>query len=117
MTEVHDTKRSVIRAPEVAAGALAAATGAFVGSRLGLTGTATGAGIVSVISSICAVVYEYSLERTGRTVLKGLNQPLPHRSPALPEQANRFVRVHQEGVSHRTMVDGRDTAPVAAQGN
>lgn len=79
MTEAHDTKRSLIRPLEVAAGALAAVTGGFVGSRLGVTGTAIGAGIVSVISSIGAVVYEYSLERTSRSVLSRL--PASRRLP------------------------------------
>ena len=61
---------------------MAAITGAFAGSRLGVTGTAIGAGIVSAISSIGAVVYEYWLERTGRSVLSRL--PVSRRLAGWP---------------------------------
>jgi hypothetical protein len=72
MTEAHNRTRFLVRPVEVAAGAMAAITGAFIGSRLGVAGTAIGAGIVSVISSVGAVVYEYWLDRTGQSVLSRL---------------------------------------------
>jgi hypothetical protein len=49
-------------------GALAAATAAALGSRLGVVGTITGAALVSVIASLAGAVYTTSLRHTGRKV-------------------------------------------------
>jgi hypothetical protein len=54
----------------IAAGGLAAATAAALGSRLGVAGTIVGAAIVSVLSAVATVFYHRSMERTKRVMLE-----------------------------------------------
>ncbi|PPK70599.1 hypothetical protein V5P93_000521 [Actinokineospora auranticolor] len=58
------TKENGLRISQIAAGALAAATAAVLGSTLGLAGTVTGAAIASVITTVGGSLYLRSLERT-----------------------------------------------------
>ncbi len=53
-----------IKPAQVIAGALGAVTAAVLGTRLNLAGTVVGAALASVVSSVGAVVYQHSIERT-----------------------------------------------------
>ncbi|HEX3785912.1 MAG TPA: hypothetical protein VHX38_40190 [Pseudonocardiaceae bacterium] len=59
-----------IKPTQVVATALAAVTAAFLGSRLGVAGTVTGAGVASIVSTLGGAVYQSSLDRTSRRVAK-----------------------------------------------
>lgn len=50
--------------PQIAAGALAAATASILGSFLGVLGTIGGAAAASIVSTVGAALYQRSLERT-----------------------------------------------------
>jgi hypothetical protein len=64
-------KRAVdVKLTQVLATALAAVTAAFLGSRLGVAGTVTGAGVASVVSTLGGAIYQNYLERTSRGVAK-----------------------------------------------
>jgi hypothetical protein len=64
-------KRTVeIKPTQVLATALAAVTAAFLGSRLGVAGTVTGAGVASVVSTLGGALYQSSLDHTSRRVAK-----------------------------------------------
>ena len=56
--------KSEISAPQVAGGALASVTAAYLGSYLGVAGTFWGAGLTSVVITVGGTVYQRSLERT-----------------------------------------------------
>lgn len=45
-------------------GSLAAATAAFLGSRLGVVGTITGAAVISVVTAVAGALYTSSMQRT-----------------------------------------------------
>ncbi|HEY4458256.1 MAG TPA: hypothetical protein VGN81_28335 [Pseudonocardiaceae bacterium] len=67
----HTGKRSgQVKVTQLLATALAAVTAAFLGSRLGVAGTVTGAGVASVVSTIGTALYQNSLDRTGRAARK-----------------------------------------------
>jgi hypothetical protein len=70
MTDEHTTTRrkSDIHVSQLVATALAAITAAFLGSRLGIAGTISGAGLASMISTLAGALYQRSLDRTTRTV-------------------------------------------------
>lgn len=69
MTDEQTTKRkSDIHLSQLVVTALAAITAAFLGSRLGVAGTITGAGLASTISTLAGALYQRSLDRTARTV-------------------------------------------------
>jgi cell division septation protein DedD len=57
--------------PRIIAGALAAASGAFASSWLGLAGTVTGAIVVSVIVSVGTAVYTPPVERSHQVIQRG----------------------------------------------
>jgi len=64
-------KRAVdVKLTQVLATALAAVTAAFLGSRLGVAGTVTGAGVASVVSTLGSAVYQNYLGRASRSVAK-----------------------------------------------
>jgi Tfp pilus assembly major pilin PilA len=68
MTDANSAAReehtSRLRPLQIAASALAAVTGAFLASRLGVYGTIAGVGVVSVLSTVIGELYLRSLERT-----------------------------------------------------
>jgi hypothetical protein len=67
----HTGKRSgQVKATQLLATALAAVTAAFLGSRLGVAGTVTGAGVASVVSTVGTALYQQSLDRTGSAARK-----------------------------------------------
>lgn len=55
--------KRMVSPSQVAGGALASVTAAYLGSRLGVAGTFWGAGLTSVIISVGGAVYQRSLER------------------------------------------------------
>jgi hypothetical protein len=63
-------KRSQLKLSQILATVLAAVTAAFLGSRLGVAGTVTGAGVASLISTIGTTLYQQSLDRTSRAARK-----------------------------------------------
>ncbi len=70
---VRTTRRSspTISVPRIIAGALAAASGAFASSWLGLAGTVTGAIFVSIIVSVGTAVYTPPVERSRDVIQRG----------------------------------------------
>jgi hypothetical protein len=70
---VPTTRRSspTISVPRIIAGALAAASGAFASSWLGLAGTVTGAIFVSIIVSVGTAVYTPPVERSRDVIQRG----------------------------------------------
>ncbi len=66
MSDKEDTDR--VRISQVLAGALAAVTAALIGSTMGVAGTVVGAGLASIVSTIGAVLYQRSIERTTESV-------------------------------------------------
>ena len=70
---------------QLIAGSCAAATAAFLGSRVGWVGTVTGAGIGSVVSAVAASLYTASMTRAGEAVRR---QKLhPRRAQSSPQSA------------------------------
>ena len=65
-----EKRSSQVRVTQLLATALAAVTAAFLGSRLGVAGTVTGAGVASVVSTVGTALYQHSLDRTGRAARK-----------------------------------------------
>jgi hypothetical protein len=65
-----EKKQTQVRLSQLLATALAAVTAAFLGSRLGVAGTVTGAGVASVVSTIGTALYQNSIDRTGRAARK-----------------------------------------------
>lgn len=64
---------SRLRPAQVAATSLAAVTGAFLASRLGVYGTVAGAGVLSVMSTVGGELYLRSLDRT-KEVARGVTR-------------------------------------------
>ncbi|WP_433871107.1 hypothetical protein [Saccharopolyspora sp. CA-218241] len=57
-----DDKKSAINTAQVAGGALASVTAAFLGSQLGVAGTVVGAALTSVVITVGGTLYQRSLE-------------------------------------------------------
>ncbi|GAA3397616.1 hypothetical protein [Cryptosporangium minutisporangium] len=57
-----------VSAPQVMAGALAAATSAVAASYLGVAGTVLGAGLGSVIATVSTAVYQKSIQRSNKVL-------------------------------------------------
>jgi hypothetical protein len=60
----EQSKKIEISPTQVAGGALASVTAAFLGSHLGVAGTFWGAGLTSVVMTVGGALYQRSLERT-----------------------------------------------------
>ncbi|HEX4220965.1 MAG TPA: hypothetical protein VHZ97_01240 [Pseudonocardiaceae bacterium] len=89
-----------VRLSQLLATALAAVTAAFLGSRLGVAGTVTGAGVASVVSTIGTALYQNSLERTTRAARKVRSHVVartgrPIESPVTAPVADRPLVVDQ----------------------
>lgn len=70
-------------------GALAAATGAALASRLGVAGTIIGAGAVSLFSAVGSAAYTQSLRRTRDRVRSAAQRTRPDRPPRRPAPPRR----------------------------
>jgi len=69
MSEENEKKTGLdLKPAQIAAGALAAVTAAFLGSQLNVAGTIAGAAVASVISTIGSALYQSSIERTRESV-------------------------------------------------
>ncbi|HWO62297.1 MAG TPA: hypothetical protein VNO31_19935 [Umezawaea sp.] len=69
MSEENEKKTGLdLKPAQIAAGALAAVTAAFLGSQLNVAGTIAGAAVASVISTIGGALYQSSIERTRESV-------------------------------------------------
>jgi hypothetical protein len=122
MTDEQTTTRrkSDIRASQVVATALAAVTAAFLGSRLGVAGTISGAGLASMISTCAGALYQRSLDRTTRTVKTVRSKVSQVRNgqvgdPAEPDEApsDTAVVTTTSGVLSVSGSLGDPTAPSA----
>lgn len=54
--------------PQIAGGALAAATAAAIGSQLGVAGTIAGAAVASIVGGVAGTLYSAGIDRTHRRV-------------------------------------------------
>ena len=69
MSEENEKKTGLdLKPAQIAAGALAAVTAAFLGSKLNVAGTVAGAAVASVVSTIGSALYQSSIERTRASV-------------------------------------------------
>lgn len=98
MTKETKQTGTQLKTTQVAAGALAAVTAAVLGSKLGIAGTVSGAGLASVITTVGNVVYQRSLERTKKSVDRvrslaaaRLTVPNPTAPNSDPESTRRMV--------------------------
>ncbi|HEX3787694.1 MAG TPA: hypothetical protein VHW44_07535 [Pseudonocardiaceae bacterium] len=66
--EKKNNNKTEIRPTQLIAGALAAITAAFLGSRIGVGGTIAGAGVASAVTTVGSALYQRSLERTRETL-------------------------------------------------
>lgn len=94
--------------PQIAAGALAAATASILGSFLGVLGTIGGAAAASVVSTIGAALYQRSLERTRDRVKERLVV-----NPTGNQVAAAVARVTGQGRPGAPVRGGRAYAPGA----
>ena len=60
--------------PQLMGGALAAATAAVIGSRLGVAGTIFGAAVASMIGGVAGTLYSAGLDRTHRRVTEAIRR-------------------------------------------
>ena len=60
--------------PQIAGGALAAATAATIGSQLGVAGTIVGAAVASVVGGVAGTLYSAGLDRTHRKVTEAIHR-------------------------------------------
>ena len=90
-----------LSATQIAGGALASMTAAFLGSRLGVAGTVAGAALVSVVIAVGGTVYTSSLRRTQHHVRRAWAARAPGDSPR---------RDHGRGAG----AQGTDAPPPAA---
>lgn len=80
-TESDDRARLLdLSFTQLAGGSLAAATAAFLGSRLGFAGTIAGAAIGSVSSAVAASLYTSSMQRARDVIRTARTTPVPIRS-------------------------------------
>lgn len=101
-----DAGGSGLTFPQIAAGALAAATASILGSFLGVLGTIGGAAAASIVSTVGAALYQRSLERTRDKVKERLVV-----TPAGTQVAAAVARVTGQG---RAGGSGR-SAPLGAR--
>lgn len=91
--------------PQLAGSALAAATAAFLGSRLGTAGTILGAALASIIGAVAGTIYTAGLDRTTRrlsTVMKRGWQRVQGEDPSVHlepgEGLDLMVEHHDPGM-------------------
>lgn len=60
--------------PQLAGGALAAATAALIGSRLGVAGTILGAAVASIVGGVGGTLYSAGIDRTHRKVTEAIQR-------------------------------------------
>lgn len=60
--------------PQIAGGALAAATAALIGSRLGVGGTVFGAAVASIVGGVGGTLYSAGIDRTHRKVTDAIQR-------------------------------------------
>lgn len=81
-TKTHDQDAGKRRAPieltfslpQLAGGALAAATAAAIGAQLGVAGTIIGAAVASLVGGVAGTLYSAGLDRTHRTVTTAISK-------------------------------------------
>ena len=77
MSKEQSTKGLNIKPTQVAAGALASVTAAVLGSKLGVAGTVTGAGLASVVGTVGTSMYERSIQAARTRVTARIRQDQP----------------------------------------
>jgi hypothetical protein len=114
MADETDKKKESIKPTQLVAGALASITVAYLGSRLGIAGTITGAGIASAISAVVGNWYQRSLDRTSNLAKAKLIAARSRRQP-FPAAEQSTGRSTQQSTVARTgtlpLANGRPTAP------
>ena len=70
MTEEKHSGSHQLKLSQLTGGALAAMAAAVLGSKLGVAGTITGAGLASVVTTVGTAMYQRSLDRTKKSVDK-----------------------------------------------
>ncbi|GAB3282664.1 hypothetical protein [Parasphingorhabdus pacifica] len=118
-------KKMDISGAQVAGGALASATAAFLGSQLGVMGTVWGAGLTSVVITVGGALYQRSLENTKKkanvaaakanaAAAKAALKRATRQTPAVPlKTPTQGIRVYD-----RTGQGISDAAPTRAfEGN
>jgi hypothetical protein len=73
-TEEKEPVRVTFSLPQIAGGALAAATAAAIGSQLGLAGTIFGAAVASIIGGVAGTLYSVGIDRTHRKVTQAIGR-------------------------------------------
>ena len=114
-----------ISLPQIAGGALAAATAAVIGSQLGVAGTIVGAMVASIVGGVAGTLYSAGLDRTHRKVTgaitRGYEQvrSAPDYDPDGPSPALPGLGDTQplDAVGEETRVDPEpETAPDGRSG-
>ncbi|MFD9733659.1 hypothetical protein [Umezawaea sp. NPDC059074] len=114
MSEENEKKTGLdLKPAQIAAGALAAVTAAFLGSKLNVAGTVAGAAVASVVSTIGSALYQSSIERTRASVRRvgskaWVVKPAAGRTDAEVVEEIEEDKVHTVPV---TEVDTEDKTP------
>lgn len=82
---------------QVAGGALASVTAAFLGSQLGVAGTFLGAGLTSVVITVGGAFYQRSLEATKQKADAAASKAALKRAKKQPWVTGETLASHQEG--------------------
>lgn len=93
VADTAQTKVFDFSVPKIIGGALAAATAAFLGSRIGVAGTVFGAAIVSVITAVSGTLFTGSIHATRKRVtrLRGREDEAAEQSDVQPTAVVRVA--------------------------
>lgn len=108
-TSTNDKLHHRISFPQIAAGALAAATAAILGSQLGVAGTVLGAAIASIATAIASTLYQAGLEKTHHQLRKLAKTGASHLGEHGPSDAARADTVPLGGGEILSSVDTATT--------
>lgn len=108
MSEENEKKTGLdLKPAQIAAGALAAVTAAFLGSQLNVAGTIAGAAVASVVSTIGGALYQSSIERTRESVRRVGSKAWVVK-PVAGETASESEATDADGGTPETEVDTGD---------
>ncbi|PRY46341.1 hypothetical protein [Umezawaea tangerina] len=116
MSEEHEKKTGLdLKPAQIAAGALAAVTAAFLGSKLNVAGTISGAAVASVVSTIGGALYQRSIERTRESVRRVGSKAWVVRSVEGVTQVETITGTPPSGVAENTAETEKDTEDKTAE--
>lgn len=81
-TEQQEPIKVSFSVPQIAGGALAAATAALIGSQLGVAGTIIGAAVASVVGGVAGTLYSAGIDRTHRKVAEAIHRGYDKVNPS-----------------------------------